>query len=146
MFSKKSEIVISADTDEANELDLLSLSRDSSYDWPEHEADGQLAVDVAQTADELIVVAAMAGAAPDRIGLHLHNDLLTIKGERVSPIPYSAEYFHQEIYWGRFSRTIILPVEVKYELVQAQYRNGVLTIRLPKRNSDDKIPILVIDE
>lgn len=146
MFSKESKISIAAEVSEADELNFLSSLPGSSYDWPAHETEGQLAVDVAQTSDELIVVATMAGTAPDRIGLHLHNDLLTIRGERVSPMPDEAEHFHQETYWGKFSRTIVLPADVRCELVQAQYKNGILTIRLPKRNAEEKIPILVIEE
>jgi HSP20 family molecular chaperone IbpA len=109
--------------------------------------EGQLAVDVAQTGDELIVIAAMAGTPPDCIELHLHNDLLTIRGERKSPIGEMSEHFYQECYWGKFSRSIILPVDVKAEMVQAQYKNGVLTVRLPKANHNNSdIPIMVIEE
>ncbi|MBP6859320.1 MAG: Hsp20/alpha crystallin family protein [Candidatus Magasanikbacteria bacterium] len=109
-------------------------------------SEGQLAVDVAQTATELIVVAAMAGTKPEQIELHLHNDLLTIRGERLSPIDLSSEHFNQECYWGKFSRSIILPVDVKPELAQAQYNNGVLTLRLPKSDRGSNIPIMVIED
>ena len=111
-----------------------------------HETEGQLAVDVAQTPEELIVMAAMAGTLPESIELHLHNDLLTIRGERKSPIDPSSEHFHQECYCGKFSRSIVLPVDVKAEMVQAQYKNGVLTIRLPKANQNNDIPIMVIED
>ncbi len=112
----------------------------------EHETEGQLAVDVAQTPDELIVMAAMAGTLPESVELHLHNDLLTIRGERKSPIDPSSEHFYQECYWGKFSRSIVLPVDVKAEMVQAQYKNGVLTIRLPKAGQNNNIPIMVIED
>lgn len=113
----------------------------------EHTAEGQLAVDVAQTDDELIVIAAMAGTPPENIELHLHNDLLTIRGERKSPIGEVGEHFYQECYWGKFSRSIILPVDVKAEMVQAQYKNGVLTVRLPKANQNNNdIPIMIVEE
>jgi HSP20 family molecular chaperone IbpA len=109
-------------------------------------AEGQLAVDVAQTDTELIVVAAMAGTRPENIELHLHNDLLTIRGERLSPIGISSEHFNQECYWGKFSRSIILPVDVKADLAQAQYSNGVLTLRLPKAYHGNNIPIMVVED
>jgi HSP20 family protein len=112
----------------------------------EHEPEGQLAVDVAQTPDELIVIAAMAGTPPENIELHLHNDLLTIRGERKSPVDAAAENFYDECYWGKFSRSIVLPVDVKSEMTQAQYANGVLIIRLPKAGKGGGIPIVVIDE
>jgi HSP20 family protein len=109
-------------------------------------AEGQLAVDVLQTEHELIVVAAMAGTKPEHIQLHLHNDLLTIRGERFSPVSVAGEYFYQECYWGKFSRSIILPADVRAELAQAQYSNGVLTIKLPKIDNRNSIPIMVIEE
>lgn len=108
--------------------------------------EGQLALDVAQTADEVVVVAAMAGTHPEAIELHLHNDLLTIRGERFSPIASADEHFYQECYWGKFSRSVVLPVTVKSELAQAQYSHGVLIVRLPKANRGNDIPIMVIEE
>lgn len=112
----------------------------------EHMTEGQLAVDVAQTADEVIVVAAMAGTKPEHIQLHLRNDLLTIRGERFSPADISGEHFYEECFWGKFSRSIILPVDVRAELAQAQYSNGVLIIRLPKASRSSNIPIMVVEE
>ncbi len=132
---------------DASSDDGFSLFSSLKNQDGESVTEGQLAVDVAQTADELIVVAAMAGTPPESIELHLHNDLLTIRGERSSPIEMTAEHFYQECYWGKFSRSIILPVDVKSEMVQAQYKNGVLTIRLPKAGqSNTDIPIMVIEE
>ena len=146
MFSKKTKIVIASENNKADDVDFLSQLGGTNYDWNEHEAEGQLAVDVAQTDEELIVVATLSGTKPDKIGLHLHNDLLTIRGERKPPIPRDAEYIYEETYWGKFSRTIILPADVKYEFARAEYKNGVLTIHLPKRSVDSKIPIMVVDE
>lgn len=111
-----------------------------------HTPEGQLAVDVAQSAEDVIVVAAMAGTRPEDIELHLHNDLLTIRGQRTSPVGLSDEHFYQECYWGKFSRSIILPVAVRAELAQAQYTHGVLVIRLPKANTGNEIPIMVVEE
>jgi HSP20 family protein len=111
-----------------------------------HATEGQLAVDVMQTEENLVVVAAMAGTAPEHVQLHLHNDLLTIRGQRSSPIKGSGQYFYQECYWGKFSRSIILPAEVKAELAQAVYTHGVLTIILPKSKNQNAIPIMVIEE
>lgn len=111
-----------------------------------HESEGQLSIDVAQTVEELIIVATMAGATPDKVELHLHNDVLTIRGERATPIPPGAEHFYEECYWGKFSRTIVLPADVAPEFAKAEYRNGVLTVRLPKKQADNKIPIYVVED
>ncbi len=131
---------------DASSDDGFSLFSSLKSQDGEHAAEGQLAIDVAQTPEELIVVAAMAGTPPECIELHLHNDMLTIRGERKSPIDGSNEHFYQESYWGKFSRSIVLPVDVKAEMVQAQYKNGVLVIRLPKANQNSDIPIMVIEE
>lgn len=114
-----------------------------SWDAPE---EGKLSVDVAETDDTLIISAPMAGTPAANIELHLHNDLLTIRGERPSPVPSDARYFHHECYWGKFSRTVVLPSDVRVEMAEAEYRNGVLTIRLPKVISNSNIPILIMDE
>ena len=108
--------------------------------------EGQLSIDVSQNAEEVIVTAAMAGTKPTDINLHLLNDVLTIRGMRHAPTDTSAEYFVKECYWGNFSRTIVLPVEVQGELVQAEYKYGILTIHLPKKISDNQIPITIVEE
>lgn len=128
--------------EEAEALAFLS----SENDWSEGQTEGQLSVDVAETADELVIVATMAGTAPGDVALHLHNDLLTIRGVRQSPVPEQSEYFYQECFWGPFSRTIVLPVDVRPELARAEYKNGILTVRLPKAVQGSNIPIMVIEE
>lgn len=105
-------------------------------------------VDVIHTDKELIIAAAMAGAVSDKIEIYLHNDLLTIRGMRYSPFKKlgQASFLHQECFWGKFSRTIVLPVDVKADLARAEYCNGILTIRIPKHKIDTQIPVVVVDE
>lgn len=116
--------------------------------WHEHQQEGQLAVDVAETNTDLVVVSTIAGALADKLEVYLHNDLLTIRGIRLSPIDQlkQEDYFHQECFWGRFSRTIVLPVDVKTDLAKAEYNNGVLLIKIPKQKLEMKVPIIVIEE
>jgi len=140
--------MISAMNDENKEvyLDFLSsLSKNNDTNGAREE-EAQLAVDVAQTENEVIIVAPIAGAPPENIELHLHNDVLTIRGERRSPMPSKAQYFYQETYWGKFSRTVVLPVEVKVEMAKAEYKNGTLMIILPKTQVEGKIQITIVDE
>jgi len=108
--------------------------------------EGQLLLDVVETDDELIITAAMAGTPRENIELHLHNDLLTIRGERLSPLSPTAACHHRECYWGKFSRSVVLPVEVMAEGAQAEYRNGLLIVRLPKARLDRSIPIALVEE
>lgn len=109
-------------------------------------SEGQLTIDVVQTKDEIIVVAPMAGCKAQNVELHLHNDVLTIRGERQSPLSNESEFFYRECYWGKFSRTIVLPVEVKVEMARAEFKNGVLTVALPKTKVDGNIPIVIVEE
>jgi HSP20 family protein len=136
-----------------NKISLSSADQEDKFDFgylanPEllHIPEGQLAIDVGQTDTEVVVIAAMAGTRPEDIELHLHNDLLTIRGQRLSPLTPTDEHFYQECYWGKFSRSVVLPVNVKSELAQAQYSHGVLIIRLPKASPGNDIPIMVVEE
>ncbi|MBI5221262.1 MAG: Hsp20/alpha crystallin family protein [Candidatus Magasanikbacteria bacterium] len=109
-------------------------------------SEGQLAIDVVQTVDEVIIIAPMAGCKAENLELHLQNDVLTIRGERQSPLNNEADFFYRECYWGKFSRTIVLPVEVKVEMARAEFKNGVLTVALPKTKVDGNIPIVIVEE
>lgn len=114
--------------------------------WAEEHKEGQLTVDVAETEKEIIIVSTIAGAEADKIEVYIHNDLLTIRGNRMTPMPSGANHFHNECYWGGFSRTIVLPVEVKADLSSAEYHSGVLVIKIPKQKTDAKVPIVVVDD
>ncbi|MBX4189923.1 Hsp20/alpha crystallin family protein [Candidatus Parcubacteria bacterium] len=95
--------------------------------------EGHLTVDVFQTEDEIVVQSTIAGASPDDIDIAVTTDMVTIKGRRATEhSAKESDYFHQELYWGSFSRAIILPVDVDADHAKASYRNGVLTIRMPK--------------
>lgn len=116
--------------------------------WHEEHQEGQLAVDVAQTAKEVVIVSTMAGADTEKIEVYVHNDLLTIRGQRLSPVLQEVEdeYFHQECFWGKFSRTVVLPVDVKGDSARAEYKNGVLIVRIPKQKNEAKIPVMIVED
>jgi len=118
----------------------------STENWLEDHKEGQLAVDVAQTEKEIIVVSTIAGAVSDKIEVYIHEDLLTIRGLRHSPLPENSDMIHNECYWGKFSRTVVLPVEVKADLSSAEYKNGVLSIRIPKQRTEAKVPVVVVED
>lgn len=109
--------------------------------------EGQLAVDVYQTKTAIVIRAAIAGVQADDIDISVNNDMVTIKGLRHldEEVAYQ-EYLYQECYWGGFSRTIILPVEVKADKVTASMKNGILRVTLPKNERPATGPIKVIDE
>lgn len=106
--------------------------------------EGQLSIDVYQTADKLVVRSTIAGVKPDDIDISINNDMLTIRGKReASQTINEADYLYRECYWGAFSRSIILPTEIETDKVEAALENGVLTIILPKAKSAKQISIKV---
>ncbi|OGH82045.1 MAG: hypothetical protein A2373_03335 [Candidatus Magasanikbacteria bacterium RIFOXYB1_FULL_40_15] len=127
---------------------VASLSQKTvEDDWRQDHREGELSVDVINTDNNIIVISTMAGAGADKIEVYVHNDLLTIKGERMAPYDdvEEGEYIHQECFWGKFSRTVVLPFDVKGEQAKAKYENGILTISIPKKKLDSKIKIKVVD-
>ena len=117
-------------------------------DWHTDHVEGQLAIDVLQTSNDIVVISTMAGALTERIEVFVHNDLLTIKGGRDFPLKdkEKLEFFHQECFWGKFSRTIVLPADVMGDLARAEYKNGVLVVFIPKQKKGGKVPITIIEE
>ncbi|MBI4652794.1 Hsp20/alpha crystallin family protein [Candidatus Kuenenbacteria bacterium] len=108
------------------------------------EEDGQLSVDVYQTKDNIVIKSTIAGVKPEDIDISINNDMITIRGSRHQEFEVDKEdFFYQECYWGNFSRSIILPVEVKTEEIAAELENGVLTITLPKATKSKAINIKV---
>mgnify|MGYP001010031416 CR=1 FL=1 len=119
-----------------------------NQEWPSlGEEEGQLALDIYQTDDAVIVKSTIAGALASEIEIFLAEGMLTIKGRRESTETVSADaYLYRECYWGRFSRSVILPVEVKSDRVTASLHNGVLTIVLPKVKRLKSTTIRVADD
>ncbi|MDP6756407.1 MAG: Hsp20/alpha crystallin family protein [Patescibacteria group bacterium] len=116
-------------------------------DWLDENYEGQLSVDVYGTNDEIIVVSTIAGVKPDAIDISINNDMLTIRGERSQEKEeHVDDYYYQECYWGGFSRSIILPVEVEADQVSASLKNGVLTVRLPRSRKSKSISVKVREE
>lgn len=98
-----------------------------------NQEEGQLAVDVFQTADEIVVVAPVAGVKPSDLAINITDEVLTIKGARNFQFKaQGSDYFTQECFWGSFSRSIILPESVDVSNVKASFTNGILTVRIPK--------------
>jgi len=101
-------------------------------DWL-NESEGQLTIDVYQTPNEIVIKSTIAGVKPEDIDITMANDMITIKGtRRKDEAAREEDYYYQECYWGPFSRSIILPVDVEVDQAQASMKNGILTIKLPK--------------
>lgn len=116
-------------------------------EWDEDDATvpGQLAVDVYETKEKLIVKARTAGVNKNDLDVSISDNQLTIHGTLSSGTEEDVEnYFLQECYWGEFSRTIALPVPVKEEEIEAVLKDGVLTIGFGKVQQDTVKKIQVL--
>ncbi|MBU1177855.1 Hsp20/alpha crystallin family protein [Patescibacteria group bacterium] len=103
-----------------------------SEDWSSG-YEGQLAIDVYQTPDNIVIKSTIAGVLPEDISVTVDNDMVTIKGERKSTQEVKKDnYYYQECYWGSFSRSVILPVDIEADKIEAELKNGILTVKLPK--------------
>lgn len=101
--------------------------------WPAKEEEGELAIDVYQTPEEIILESTIAGVEPKDLDISITNDMVTIRGKRERKEKIKTEdFFFQECFWGAFSRSIVLPQEVDADKAKAVLKNGVLNIRLPK--------------
>jgi HSP20 family protein len=103
-------------------------------DWIEEEnEEGQLTVDVHQNSEEIVIKAMVAGVHPSALDISITREMVTIKGHREEEKGVvDKDYFFRELYWGSFSRTILLPEEVDPDESTAEEKNGLLIIRLPK--------------
>lgn len=116
-------------------------------EWDEEEAvlPGQLAVDVYETREKLVVKARTAGVNKGDLDVSIADNTLSIRGTLSAGTDDSVEnYFVQECYWGEFSRSIALPVPVKEEDIEAVLKDGVLTISFTKVKQDTVKKIQVI--
>jgi HSP20 family protein len=116
-------------------------------EWDEEEAQlpGQLAVDVYETKERLVVKARTAGVNKNDLDVSISDNQLTIRGTLSAGNEDGVEnYFLQECYWGEFSRTIALPVPVKEEEIEAVLKDGVLTISFGKVKQDTVKKIQVL--
>lgn len=94
---------------------------------------GQLPVDVYQSPNEIVIRAFVAGIRADMLDISITRDMVTIGGARETRDEVeTSDYFHKELYWGAFSRTILLPQEVDVDGASASSKDGLLTIILPK--------------
>ncbi len=110
---------------------------DESWDEAEQSSatpqEGELPVDMYQTNDAIIIKALVAGVSPADLDISITRDMVTIRGMREEYQETNDDnYYHRELFWGSFSRTLLLPEEVVIDEAEAQEKHGLLEIRLPK--------------
>ena len=132
--------------EEKTKLDIEEseeISSKQGEDWLA-DSEGQLTVDVYQTPSDVVIKSIIGGAKPEDIDIEIANDMITIKGKRENFDEIKTEdYYYQECFWGAFSRSIILPVDVEADKIKATIKDGILKVVLPKaeKNKTKKIRV-----
>ena len=96
------------------------------------------------TPNEIVIKAIVAGVKPDGLDISISRDMVTIRGKREEVREVEEEdYYYKELYWGSFSRTVLLPQEIEVEEATANEKHGLLTIRLPKVDKEKQTKLKV---
>jgi HSP20 family protein len=131
MANKKEQDLL--DDDILQEQFLEETVVEPTEDWLGEELEGQLAVDVYQTKDSVVIKAPIAGVKAEDIDVSVSEDVVTLRGERKEETEVTRDnYYVQECYWGSFSRSVILPTSTVAEKAVASLKDGVLTLTIPK--------------
>ena len=131
------ETVDTPDNTQAEETEEYVEDGNDGWDDDADNLPGQLAVDVYETADKLIIKARTAGIERKDLDVSISDNILTISGVLNGGEDDKATQWHiQECYWGEFSRTIALPIQVKEDGVEAVLKDGVLTISFEKEKTE----------
>lgn len=102
------------------------------YEDEGSDEEADLAVDVYQNANNIVIQTMVAGVKIDDLDVSITRDTVVIHGVRKQQLSTTADYLAQELYWGPFSRTVVLPEEIDVEGASASETHGLLTITLPK--------------
>lgn len=110
------------------------LSNEKEENWINNTPEeGELNVDVYQNQNEIVIKTMVAGVKPEDLDVSISRDMVTIKGKRENERTIADDdYFHKELYWGSFSRTVVLPQEIDVDASEAIEKHGLLILRLPK--------------
>lgn len=98
------------------------------------EEEGELTVDIYNKGDAIVIQSTVAGVRPEHLDVGITDDMVTIRGRRERTDRVQEEhYYYKELFWGTFSRQIILPEEIEQEEAEASLQHGLLTVKLPKK-------------
>lgn len=145
MTDKNQKITLNKNESKARDLFLSNNFIDESDNFASGE--GQLSCDVYADENNIIVKSALAGVDPQDLDISISNDLLTIRGQRQEDTTIKEnDYFAREVYWGAFSRSIVLPQEIDQNRVKATLKKGLLTIILPKKYKNTAIKVEALED
>lgn len=101
---------------------------------PTDEEEGELTVDIYDKGDDIVIQSTVAGVKPEDLDVSITNDTVTIRGRRERGEEIKEDnYYYKELFWGTFSRSVILPEEIEEDMAEATLKHGLLSIRLPKK-------------
>ena len=133
-FSDDDDIAVNHFDEDGAEEHWDSEGEDKEAHEPQ---EGELPVDMYQTGDAIVIRALVAGVSPDDLDIAITRDMVTIKGRREElQEAVDDDYYHRELFWGSFTRTLLLPEEVLIDEAEAQEKHGLLEITLPKVDKD----------
>ena len=139
-FLSEDEVVV----DDGSGTQPAATAADDQWDEDEPVA-GQLAVDVYETKEKLVVKGRVAGVNKSDLDVSISDNTLTVRGTLSAGNEDGVEnYFLQECYWGEFSRSIVLPVQVKEDEIEAVLKDGVLSVGFAKVKQDTVKKIQVL--
>lgn len=120
------------DGEDSAEVEPDTAVNQKEEDWMS-DYEGALNIDMYQTKDNVIIKSTIAGVRPEDIDITVANDMVSIKGQREKEenVPQD-DYFYQECYWGSFTRSVIVPVDIDSEHIEADLKDGILTVIIPK--------------
>jgi len=114
-------------------------------DWADTN-EGQLAVDVLETNDKIIIRSAIAGVKQKDLDIFVTTDTVTIRGKREECQETKSATVHiEECHFGSFSRSVVLPAHVRADAAEAVLKNGILTLTLPKTELSSNVPVIEVD-
>jgi HSP20 family protein len=122
----------------------ININNDLS--WPNSEEEGELAIDLYETSDSLVLQAIIGAVKAKDLDISITNDMITIKGERNRDNKDIIKFYYNECFWGKFSRSLVLPFEINADKAEAVLKNGLLTITLPKIEKTKKKTLAIEEE
>jgi HSP20 family protein len=115
--------------------------------WPSSEEEGELAIDLYEIKDDLVLQAAIGGVVIGDLDISITNDMITIRGKREREEESKIEkFYYNECFWGPFSRSLILPQEINADKAKATVKNGLLSLYLPKLVKTKKKTLKIEEE
>lgn len=133
---EETEMIMHSTVNSNNPMNTHHMQEEAWNQSVASDTEGQLTIDVYQTDNDIVIKSTIAGVKPEDLDISINNDMVTIKGERKNEeMIEHGNYYYQECYWGSFSRSVLLPVDVISDKTEASLKNGILTLRLPKADT-----------